>query len=84
MYRCAVRCLGSVVCRRSEGGIARDGNYSAVVGDALGHDVDYVGRLRTGRYDPATVDLWIVSDNVRKGSALDAVLLAQLLIKNHL
>ncbi|MDP9030800.1 MAG: N-acetyl-gamma-glutamyl-phosphate reductase, partial [Pseudomonadota bacterium] len=31
--------------------------------------------------DPAELNMWLASDNVRKGAALNAVQLAQLLIK---
>jgi aspartate-semialdehyde dehydrogenase len=57
------------------------GDYPTAVGDAVGQDVVYVGRVRSGVDDPAELNLWLTSDNVRKGSALNAVQLAQLLIK---
>jgi len=56
-------------------------DYPTAVGDAVGQDVVYVGRVRAGIDDPAELNLWLTSDNVRKGSALNAVELAQLLIK---
>ncbi len=59
-------------------------DYPTAVGDAVGQDVIYVGRLRTGQDDARELNLWIVSDNVRKGSALNAVQLAELLIKRGL
>ncbi|MGV8677983.1 aspartate-semialdehyde dehydrogenase, partial [Pseudomonas aeruginosa] len=43
-----------------------------------------VGRVRAGQADPCQLNLWIVSDNVRKGAALNAVLLGELLIKQYL
>ncbi|WP_349571981.1 aspartate-semialdehyde dehydrogenase [Azotobacter salinestris] len=55
-----------------------------VTGDAVGQDVAYVGRVRTGVDDACELNLWITSDNVRKGSALNAVQLAELLIKQGL
>lgn len=60
------------------------GDYPSVVGDAVGQDEVYVGRLRAGLDDPAELNLWIASDNVRKGSALNAVQMAELLIKHYL
>lgn len=60
------------------------GDYPSVVGDAVGQDEVYVGRLRVGLDDPAELNLWIASDNVRKGSALNAVQIAELLIKHYL
>ncbi|MNG11957.1 hypothetical protein D3C84_955330 [compost metagenome] len=60
------------------------GDYPSVVADAVGQDEVYVGRLRVGLDDPAELNLWIASDNVRKGSALNAVQIAELLIKHYL
>ena len=60
------------------------GDYPTVIGDAVGQDEVYVGRVRRGIDDPCELSLWIVSDNVRKGAALNAVQLAELLIKHHL
>jgi len=59
-------------------------DYPTAVGDAVGQDVIYVGRMRRGICDPREVNLWIVSDNVRKGSALNAVQSGELLIKDYL
>ncbi|MGE8497446.1 MAG: aspartate-semialdehyde dehydrogenase [Pseudomonas sp.] len=59
-------------------------DYPTAVGDALGQDEVYVGRVRGGLDDPAELNLWIASDNVRKGAALNAVQLAELLIKHYL
>ncbi|SNT11108.1 MULTISPECIES: aspartate-semialdehyde dehydrogenase [Pseudomonas] len=59
-------------------------DYPTVVGDAVGQDVIYVGRVRAGLDDPAELNLWIASDNVRKGAAINAVQLAELLIKHYL
>lgn len=64
--------------------LVEQGDYPTAVGDALGQDLVYVGRLRTGRLDPCELNLWIASDNVRKGSALNAVRLAELLLKHTL
>ncbi|KTC36568.1 aspartate-semialdehyde dehydrogenase [Pseudomonas sp. L5B5] len=60
------------------------GDYPTAVGDAVGQDVVYVGRVRGGVDDPAELNLWLTSDNVRKGAALNAVQLAELLIKDLL
>lgn len=59
-------------------------DFPTVVGDAVGQDVPYVGRVRGGIDDPTELNLWIASDNVRKGAALNAVQLAELLIKHYL
>ncbi|MGH8436937.1 MAG: aspartate-semialdehyde dehydrogenase [Pseudomonas sp.] len=60
------------------------GDYPTAVGDAVGQDVVYVGRVRNGLDDPTEVNLWIASDNVRKGAALNAVQIGELLIKHYL
>lgn len=58
------------------------GDYPTAVGDAVGQDVVYVGRVRHAVDDACELNLWITSDNVRKGAALNAVQLAELLIKD--
>jgi aspartate-semialdehyde dehydrogenase len=57
------------------------GDYPTAVGDAVGQDVVYIGRVRRGIDDPTELNLWLTSDNVRKGAALNAVQVAELLIK---
>ena len=59
-------------------------DYPTAVGDAVGQDVVYVGRIRHGVDDSSELNLWLASDNVRKGAALNAVQLAELLIKDPL
>lgn len=56
-------------------------DYPTAVGDAVGQDVLYVGRVRTGLDDGCELNLWLTLDNARKGAALNAVQLAELLIK---
>ena len=60
------------------------GDYPTAVGDAVGQDVVYVGRVRHGVDDTSELNLWLTSDNVRKGAALNAVQVAELLIKGLL
>ncbi|WP_416426029.1 aspartate-semialdehyde dehydrogenase [Pseudomonas sp. App30] len=64
--------------------LVEEGDYPTPVGDAVGQDVVYVGRVRTGIDDPCELNLWATLDNVRKGAALNAVQLAELLIKDLL
>jgi aspartate-semialdehyde dehydrogenase len=49
-----------------------------------GRDETFVGRVRSDISNPAgtSLDMWIVSDNLRKGAALNAVQIAEVLIKN--
>jgi len=49
--------------------------------DAAGKDEVYVGRIREDESIPNGLNLWIVSDNLRKGAALNAVQIAELLIR---
>lgn len=56
-------------------------DYPTPVGDAVGQDVVYVGRVRHGVDEPEQLNLWLTTDNLRKGAALNAVQVAQLLIK---
>lgn len=58
------------------------GDYPTPVGDAVGQDAVYVGRLRSGIDDDCELGFWVTSDNVRKGAALNAVQVAELLIKD--
>ena len=54
------------------------------VADAIGQDDVFVSRVRSTANDFCRLNLWIASDNVRKGSALNAVQIAELLIKPYL
>ncbi|MEG9858122.1 aspartate-semialdehyde dehydrogenase [Stenotrophomonas sepilia] len=54
------------------------GGYPTPVTHASGTDAVYVGRIREDLSHPRGLNLWIVSDNVRKGAALNAVQLAEL------
>ena len=47
--------------------------------DAAGRDEVFVGRIRRDPGHERALDLWIVADNLRKGAALNAVQLAELL-----
>ncbi|WPO98724.1 aspartate-semialdehyde dehydrogenase [Pseudomonas sp. HR96] len=58
------------------------GDYPTAVGDAVGQDVVYVGRVRRGIDDDHQLNLWATLDNARKGGALNAVQIAELLIKD--
>lgn len=62
----------------------RDGGYPTAVTEAAGSDAVFVGRIRDDISHPRGVDLWIVSDNVRKGAALNSVQIAEILVKDHL
>jgi aspartate-semialdehyde dehydrogenase len=55
--------------------------YPTAVTDAAGRDPVFVGRIREDISHPRGLDLWVVSDNVRKGAALNSVQIAELLLK---
>lgn len=50
------------------------------------HDKDdvFVGRIRRDDTQPNTLNMWIVSDNLRKGAATNAVQIAEYLVKNKI
>ena len=56
------------------------GGYPTAVGQAAGTDPVFVGRIREDVSHPQGLDLWVVSDNVRKGAALNSVQIAEHLI----
>jgi aspartate-semialdehyde dehydrogenase len=58
----------------------KGGGYPTPVTHASGRDPSYVGRIREDISHPRGLDLWVVSDNIRKGAALNAVQLAELVI----
>jgi aspartate-semialdehyde dehydrogenase len=49
--------------------------------DVAGKDEIYVGRIRVDESIPNGINMWIVSDNLRKGAALNAVQIAEQLIQ---
>ena len=61
-----------------------DGGYPTAVSDSAGTDPVFVGRIREDLSHPRGLDLWIVSDNVRKGAALNSVQIAEMLIETYL
>ena len=62
----------------------RDGGYPTAATDADGTDPVFVGRIREDISHPRGLNMWVVSDNVRKGAALNSVQIAEFLIENHI
>jgi aspartate-semialdehyde dehydrogenase len=60
------------------------GGYPTPAIDAAGRDPVYVGRIREDLSHPFGLDMWVVSDNIRKGAALNSVQIAEILIEKHL
>jgi aspartate-semialdehyde dehydrogenase len=52
--------------------------------DAHERDEVFVGRLRRDETQPNTLNMWIVSDNLRKGAATNAVQIAEYLMQKNL
>jgi aspartate-semialdehyde dehydrogenase len=52
--------------------------------DAHEKDEVFVGRLRRDETQPRTLNMWIVSDNLRKGAATNAVQIAEYLVSKNL
>ena len=52
--------------------------------NASGKDPVYVGRIRRDPTVPYGLNLWVVADNVRKGAALNAIQIAELLVQRDL
>jgi len=70
---------GVVVIDRRE-----DGGYPTAVSDASGEDATFVGRIREDISHPRGLNMWVVSDNIRKGAALNSVQIAEVLIRSYL
>ena len=52
--------------------------------DAHERDEVFVGRLRRDETQPKTLNMWVVSDNLRKGAATNAVQIAEYLVEQNL
>ena len=61
-----------------------DGGYPTAVTEGANNDPVYVGRIREDISHEKGLDMWVVSDNVRKGAALNSVQIAEILIKEYL
>ncbi len=59
------------------------GRYPMAV-DAAGRDDVFVGRIRRDPGNERALDLWVVSDNLRKGAATNTVQIAELLVERNL
>jgi len=56
------------------------GDYPTAATDAAHRDAVFVGRIREDLTHPRGLNLWVVSDNVRKGAALNSVQIAEILV----
>jgi len=61
-----------------------DGGYPTAVTESAGTDPVFVGRIREDISHPRGLAMWVVSDNVRKGAALNSVQIAESLVSTYL
>jgi aspartate-semialdehyde dehydrogenase len=59
------------------------GGYPTAVTEAANHDTVYVGRIREDMSHEQGLDLWVVSDNIRKGAATNSVQIAEILVSEY-
>ena len=52
--------------------------------EGAGEDLTYVSRVRRDPANPNALAFWVVSDNLRKGAALNAVQIAEHLVANKM
>ncbi|MDP3558729.1 MAG: aspartate-semialdehyde dehydrogenase [Legionellaceae bacterium] len=62
----------------------KNAKYPTAVTHAAGSDLVYVGRIREDISHPCGLNMWVVSDNTRKGAATNAVQIAEILCKEYL
>lgn len=76
------------ILRQAPGVILMDdpksGEYPCPIPEIGGTDAVYVGRIREDLSHPLGLNLWVVADNVRKGAALNAVQIAEILVRDYL
>jgi aspartate-semialdehyde dehydrogenase len=59
-------------------------NYFPMPIDASGKDDVLVGRIRQDLSHPTGLELWLCGDQIRKGAALNAIQIAELLVQQNL
>lgn len=64
--------------------IREDGGYATPFTDAMNKDDTFVSRIREDISHEKGLNLWVVSDNIRKGAALNSIQIAEILIKDYL
>jgi len=62
----------------------KPGGYPTAATEAANRDTVYVGRIREDISHERGLNLWIVSDNIRKGAATNSVQIAQILVREHI
>ncbi len=75
------------ILREAPGVIVADepeNNIYPLAIEATGKDATYVGRIREDQSVANGLHLWVVADNLRKGAALNAVQIAEILIRDYI
>ncbi|MDP9199381.1 MAG: aspartate-semialdehyde dehydrogenase [Pseudomonadota bacterium] len=62
----------------------KPGGYPTAATEAANRDTVYVGRIREDISHDRGLNLWIVSDNIRKGAATNSVQIAEILVREHI
>lgn len=60
------------------------GDWPTPVTEAAGNDSVYVGRVREDISSNSGINMWVVTDNMRKGAAVNAVQIAEILVKLYI
>lgn len=63
---------------------SKKAKYPTAINVATGKNEVFVGRIRQDLEDSRAINLWVVSDNIRKGAALNAVQIAEIVAKQYL
>jgi aspartate-semialdehyde dehydrogenase len=69
---------GIIVCDDPENNV-----YPMAI-DVAGTDATFIGRIREDHSTDNGINLWVVADNLRKGAALNAVQIAEILVRDYL
>ena len=75
------------ILREAPGVIVADepeNNVYPMAIEAVGKDATYVGRIREDASIANGLNLWVVADNLRKGAALNAVQIAEILVRDYI
>jgi aspartate-semialdehyde dehydrogenase len=62
----------------------KPGGYPTAATEAANQDTVYVGRIREDISHERGLNLWIVSDNIRKGAATNSVQIAEILVRDRI
>ncbi len=62
----------------------KNGGYATPFTEATNHDDTFVSRIREDISHEKGLNLWVVSDNIRKGAALNSIQIAEILIEEYL